>query len=100
MQQAHTMNFQVIGLEDVRRKLKAREHALLNPPEWLSMEEICRTYSTSRSTVYRRIREGKFPQPSKHLGAASPRWNRVEIDNMMMANRRAEHDRKSKGPEC
>lgn len=83
----HARQFQVIDWEIAKAKLKAREHALLNPPEWLTRADICQRYRISRSTSYRLQEEGKLPEPSYHFGKNSPRWNVQELDRMLDAGK-------------
>jgi len=53
------------------------------PGKFLNFKQVSDRVSLSRSPLYRRIREGKFPKPVK-LGGMS-RWVESEIDAWMAA---------------
>lgn len=46
---------------------------------YLPDTEVAVRYSISRSTVWRWLKEGKFPKPVK-LGSASARWRLVDLE--------------------
>lgn len=54
-------------------------------PGWLSAAEAA-LYLSCRgggAAVRRLARIGRLPKPSMHLGPASPRWSREQIDELM-----------------
>lgn len=47
-------------------------------PAFYRLNEVTRITSLSRSTVYRRIAEGRFPEPV-HLGGRASAWPRAAL---------------------
>lgn len=53
-------------------------------PEWLSAAEAAAYLSFRGAAAVRRLAKlGRLPKPSMHLGPASPRWSREQIDELM-----------------
>lgn len=59
----------------------------------LSLKEVKAKCGLSRSSVYRQMREGAFPQPLK-VGARAVRWRESEIGDWLEALPRASGDTK------
>ena len=53
-----------------------------NAPKLLKAREVCEMLGISRATLYRMIRQGKFPRPVK-LSADSSRWPSQEVEDYM-----------------
>lgn len=51
------------------------------PEELLEIKDVCRIVKFSHDWVYKKIREGDFPPPTKI--STSSRWYRSEIDQWM-----------------
>lgn len=80
---ARASNMQVINWDIAKEKLKRREQALFHLPEWITIKDICSRYNTSRSTLSRLRKKGKFPLPSTFMGEGVLRWDAAEIDKLM-----------------
>ncbi|WP_088888207.1 helix-turn-helix transcriptional regulator [Diaphorobacter nitroreducens] len=48
------------------------------PPAFYRLHDVMRISALSRSTIYRRISEGRFPSPV-HLGGRAPAWQSAEL---------------------
>lgn len=48
------------------------------PPAFYRLRDVTRISALSRSTVYRRISEGRFPAPV-HLGGRASAWPATEL---------------------
>lgn len=48
------------------------------PPAFYRLHDVMRICALSRSTVYRRIAEGRFPSPV-HLGGRASAWPSAEL---------------------
>jgi predicted DNA-binding transcriptional regulator AlpA len=48
------------------------------PPAFYRLSDITRITSLSRSTIYRRISEGRFPAPI-HLGGRASAWPSADL---------------------
>ena len=44
---------------------------------YLSMKKVCARYDVTRDTIYKWMRDGKFPQPVKVNGAT--RWREEDL---------------------
>jgi predicted DNA-binding transcriptional regulator AlpA len=54
-----------------------------NPLELLDRAEVCRFFgSLNASTLYRGIRQGRYPRPVK-VGPGSSRWLRSECESAL-----------------
>ena len=54
----------------------------------LRLSEVLTITSLGRSTVYRKMRDGTFPEPLK-IGVRAVRWRQAEISNWLAACPRA-----------
>ena len=57
----------------------------------LTCHEVLDRTRISRSTIYRAMREGRFPLPLK-IGVKAIRWRAVEIDEWLESRPRATGD--------
>ncbi len=48
------------------------------PPAFYRLRDVMRITALSRSTVYRRVAEGRFPSPV-HLGGRASAWPSAEL---------------------
>lgn len=48
------------------------------PPAFYRLRDVMRITALSRSTVYRRVAEGRFPNPV-HLGGRASAWSSAEL---------------------
>ena len=48
------------------------------PPAFYRLRDVMRISALSRSTIYRRISEGRFPRPI-HLGGRASAWPSAEL---------------------
>lgn len=48
------------------------------PPAFYRLRDVMRISALSRSTIYRRISEGRFPNPI-HLGGRASAWPSAEL---------------------
>ena len=48
------------------------------PPAFYRLRDVMRITALSRSTIYRRIAEGKFPSPI-HLGGRASAWSSAAL---------------------
>lgn len=58
-------------------------------PRFLTRAEVERRVGLRRSAIYRRMREGKFPQPVHDIDSATIWWLESEIEAWQRAHRRA-----------
>lgn len=47
---------------------------------WLDAEAAAEYLSIRVDELARYVRKGKVPEPSRHLGPRSPRWDRLALD--------------------
>jgi len=47
---------------------------------WLSVEQVAQRYEVSSASIWRWVRQGRFPKPVK-IGPRSTRWRRKSIDD-------------------
>ena len=59
----HARQFQVINWDTAKAKLKAREYALLNPPEWLTRADICSAIELAAPPAIDCKRRASYPNP-------------------------------------
>lgn len=53
-----------------------------NPlPRWLNPADTARYIGVRMDALPRLVRAGKLPEPSRHLGPRSPRYDREAIDD-------------------
>lgn len=51
---------------------------------WLTKKQACAYIGVASQTTFNeKVKSGILPQPSFHLGATSPRWDREAIDRKM-----------------
>jgi predicted DNA-binding transcriptional regulator AlpA len=48
------------------------------PPAYYRLRDVMRISALSRSTIYRRVAEGRFPAPV-HLGGRASAWSSFEL---------------------
>ena len=58
----------------------------------LRLSEVRTRTGLGRSTIYRKMRDGSFPEPLK-IGARAVRWRESEIEAWLAARPRATGDR-------
>lgn len=58
----------------------------------LRLSEVAARTALGRTTIYRKMREGSFPEPLK-IGARAVRWPESEIEAWLAARPRATGDR-------
>ena len=58
----------------------------------LRLSEVRTRTALGRSTIYRKMRDGSFPEPLK-IGARAVRWRESEIEAWLAARPRATGDR-------
>ena len=58
----------------------------------LRLSEVLTRTGLARTTIYRKIRDGSFPEPLK-IGARAVRWPESEITAWLAARPRASGDR-------
>ena len=51
---------------------------------WLDVAGVAVHLSCGKAAVWRLARAGKLPNPTRHLGPRSPRWDRDAIDAMIV----------------
>ena len=54
----------------------------------LRLREVLALCGLSRSTIYRKMREGSFPEPLK-VGVRAVRWREAEIEDWLASRPRA-----------
>lgn len=52
-------------------------------PRWLDRAGVAAYLSVRVDALPRLARRGKLPAPSYHLGARSPRWDRLALDSTL-----------------
>ena len=52
-------------------------------PRWLTADDAASYLRISVEGFRRKVREGVIPKPSRALGDASPRWDRLALDEAM-----------------
>lgn len=52
-------------------------------PRWLDRTGVATYLSVRVDALPRLARQGKLPSPSYHLGARSPRWDRLALDSAL-----------------
>ena len=58
---------------------------------WLSADDAARYLSLRVDAFLRRVKAGKMPPASYHLGARSPRWDREALDLRMEHSAASSH---------
>lgn len=51
---------------------------------WLDAEDAAKYLSVRVDTFLRAVRDKKVPQPSRHLGERTARWDRESLDAVML----------------
>ena len=51
--------------------------------EWLTVDDVCTAVGISRTTFFKRVKEGKFPK-GIYFGARLPRWRLSDIERSVM----------------
>ena len=49
---------------------------------WLDADATARYISVRVDKLPRLVKDGKLPEPSRHLGPKQPRWDRFALDRM------------------
>ena len=62
----------------------------------LRLSEVRTRTALGRSTIYRKMRDGAFPEPLK-IGARAVRWRESEVEAWLVARPRATGDRPPAG---
>ena len=70
--------------------------AALTADRLLRLSEVRARTALERSTIYRKMREGSFPEPLK-IEARAVRWRESEIEAWLAARPRATGDRPPRG---
>jgi prophage regulatory protein len=52
-----------------------------NSTEWLTVEQVAHRFSVSSATIWRWVRERRFPDPIR-IGPRSTRWRRADIEDV------------------
>lgn len=47
--------------------------------QYLNIQELCKIVSVSKPTIYRMIRDGHFPPPTR-IGLRKSRWHVLKIE--------------------
>jgi len=50
----------------------------------IGIKEVCKMTSLGRSTIYKLIKNGKFPKPIKLLGTNRVAWMECLVDDWML----------------
>jgi predicted DNA-binding transcriptional regulator AlpA len=50
---------------------------------WLSTRALCRKLDTSRVSLWRAVRDGRLPQPSRKYSRRHPLWSERLIDEFL-----------------
>lgn len=59
----------------MNRQVQKGDVSMIQPDRLISKAEICRFENCSRTTLWRRVRQGKFPPPDISDGPGSPvKW--------------------------
>ena len=75
---------------------KRREKTMSNADRLLRREEVERRCQISRSTIYKLMRVGAFPEPLR-IGSRAVRWSQREIEGWIASRPRATGDRPGPG---
>jgi hypothetical protein len=62
-------------------------------PRWLDAETAARYLSMRVDVFLRAVTKQRVPQPSRHLGERTPRWDRDALDALMAGEDAAESTR-------
>jgi excisionase family DNA binding protein len=73
-----------------KRKQRKQEKLEALNGRWLSINELCEKLGISRNTYYRRVEDGKIPEPSMHMG--QKRWYEPDIDKLMQSSKGKPND--------
>ena len=76
---ARTGNMQVYDLAGYHQKIRREKPELPLKDRALTIREVCDKTGVSRSTIFRWIREGYFPN-GKRFGKRSVRWLESRVD--------------------
>ncbi|WP_372614264.1 helix-turn-helix transcriptional regulator [Halomonas sp.] len=55
---------------------------------WLSVKQLANRYGAHEATIWRWVREGRFPQPVKLAGNLT-RWSLADVESWEQAQREA-----------
>ena len=78
-----TRNMQTLDFGIWKRRLSRKKPELQFSENWIDTNTVCMKLNCSRATLRRKIKAGKVPEPSRHLGYYMPRWAESEIDTLM-----------------
>ena len=70
-----------------------------SPDRLLRLAEVLTITALGRSSVYRKMRDGSFPEPLK-IGARAVRWRESDIEAWLAARPRSTGDRRLAGRFC
>lgn len=68
----------LLFVEEEEGKKLVTVPALASESEYLTAREVCAALNIGSTTLYRWIREGRFPE-GRRLGAKARRWKRSEL---------------------
>lgn len=54
----------------------------LHEPRWLDADDTAAYIGKRVEQLPRLVKDGKLPEPSRHLGPKQPRWDRLAIDRL------------------
>lgn len=60
------------------------------PPRWLDPDDAARYLGLRTDAFLRRVKARTLPNPSLHLGARTPRWDREALDSQLVAGAASE----------
>lgn len=60
------------------------EQQIQTPPRFLRIVEVTAKVSLSKPTIYRMVKDGRFPKSHK-IGSRASAWLESEIDSWMMS---------------
>ncbi|ERS81722.1 helix-turn-helix transcriptional regulator [Halomonas sp. PBN3] len=56
---------------------------------WLSVKQLSNRYGTHEATIWRWVREGRYPKPVKLAGGSLTRWSLNDVEGWEQGQREA-----------
>lgn len=69
--------------EELLKRFTAAKTGAVSYEKWLSADDVCGAVGISRTTFFKRVKEGKFPK-GIYFGARLPRWRLSDIERSVM----------------
>lgn len=71
----------------IRPQTVEPRHSVSEAVTLISLNNLCSAVGLHRTTIYRKVRAGRFPRPVR-LGARRKAWRVTDVENWIVANQR------------